>query len=272
MHQEQCRQACELILCGRNAGCKSDNHKATCACDRGFFGDAYDDKMGCQPIECESHNDCSDEKICDSHKCRIACLAHNPCGQNAICSTNNHQQVCTCQPGYTGEPTRGCNLIDFCLNSPCAPGAVCTNSRGSYRCHCQSGTVGDAYNSGCQTPVECLRDQDCPITARCIEINGVPKCTDVCSRTRCGPNAECIPGEHVASCSCRLGYDGDANDLRVGCRPLPTACSTSSECPANTYCYENICRPSCQSDEECNLTDRCLNGQCLDPCEVRTAC
>lgn len=270
--QAECRQACELILCGRNAGCKSDNHKATCACDRGFFGDAYDDKMGCQPIECESHNDCSDEKICDLHKCRIACLAHNPCGQNAICSTNNHQQVCTCQPGYTGEPTRGCDLIDFCLNSPCAPGAVCTNSRGSYRCHCQLGTVGDAYNSGCQTPVECLRDQDCPITARCIEINGVPKCADVCSRVRCGPNAECIPGEHVASCSCRLGYDGDANDLRVGCRPLPTACSTSSECPANTYCYENICRPSCQSDEECNLTDRCLNGQCLDPCEVRTAC
>lgn len=36
-------------------------------------------------------------------------------------------------------------------------------------------------------------------------------------------------------------------------------------------CFE-IHAASCQSDEECNLSDVCLNGQCLDPCNVRAAC
>lgn len=85
-------------------------------------------------------------------------------------------QICTCQPGYTGEPTHGCQLIDYCSDQPCAPGAVCENSRGSYRCHCQQGMVGDPYNGGCQPPVECLQDGDCPLTAKCINVNNVPKC------------------------------------------------------------------------------------------------
>lgn len=89
-------------------------------------------------------------------------------------------QICTCQPGYTGEPTHGCQLIDYCLNEPCAPGALCENSRGSYKCHCQQGMVGDPYNSGCQPPVECLQDEDCPLTAKCINVNNVPKCFGTC--------------------------------------------------------------------------------------------
>lgn len=93
-------------------------------------------------------------------------------------------QICTCQPGYTGEPTHGCQLIDYCLNEPCAPGALCENSRGSYKCHCQQGMVGDPYNSGCQPPVECLQDEDCPLTAKCINVNNVPKCFGTCIFSR----------------------------------------------------------------------------------------
>lgn len=270
--QAECHSSCGLILCGRNAGCKSDNHKATCACNTGFFGDAYDDKLGCQPIECSSNDECSDEKICDHHKCRIACVAQNPCGQNAICSTSFHVQVCTCQPGYTGNPMVACELIDYCLASPCGAGALCTNSRGSFRCHCQLGTVGDAYHDGCRIPVECSNDSDCPTSAKCIEINGHPKCSDVCSKIRCGPNADCIAEHHIGFCKCRLEYEGNANDLTVGCRPQPITCESSYQCPSNTYCYERVCRPSCQTDEECNLSDSCISGQCLDPCNLRAAC
>jgi len=89
----ECRRACDVILCGRNAECKADNHAATCSCKHGFFGNAKDDKIGCQPIECEVNDDCTQEKICDYHRCRIACLAHNPCGVNAICTTEKHVQV-----------------------------------------------------------------------------------------------------------------------------------------------------------------------------------
>jgi len=89
----ECHRACDVILCGRNAECKADDHTATCSCKHGFFGNAKDDKIGCQPIECEVNDDCTQEKICDSHRCRIACLAHNPCGVNAICTTEKHVQV-----------------------------------------------------------------------------------------------------------------------------------------------------------------------------------
>lgn len=89
----ECRGACDVILCGRNAECNADNHAATCSCKHGFFGNAKDDKIGCQHIECEVNEDCTQEKICDHHRCRIACLAHNPCGVNAICTAENHVQV-----------------------------------------------------------------------------------------------------------------------------------------------------------------------------------
>lgn len=29
---------------------------------------------------------------------------------------------------------------------------------------------------------------------------------------------------------------------------------------------------SCQSDEECGLTEKCLQGQCNNPCDQRSAC
>lgn len=91
--QAECRKACDLLLCGRNAGCKADDHVAVCSCKPGFFGNPKDDKIGCQPIECEANEDCTGEKICDTHKCRIACLARNPCGVNAICTAEKHVQV-----------------------------------------------------------------------------------------------------------------------------------------------------------------------------------
>lgn len=92
-HQAECHKACDLVLCGRNALCKAEQHSAHCSCKKGFFGNANDDKIGCQPIECSSNDDCSGDKLCDLHMCRIACLAHNPCGTNAICTADNHVQV-----------------------------------------------------------------------------------------------------------------------------------------------------------------------------------
>lgn len=85
-------------------------------------------------------------------------------------------QVCYCQPGYTGEPSLGCTLIDFCASGPCGPGAHCDNSRGSYKCLCPLDTVGDPYRDGCKPPVECEADLDCPPATKCVKDNGVPKC------------------------------------------------------------------------------------------------
>ena len=63
---------------------------------------------------------------------------------------------------------------------------------------------------------------------------------DVCAYLRCGLNSECVAKNHKGMCQCRSGYEGDANDLRIGCRPELKSCKSSSECDGN--CYENICR------------------------------
>ena len=90
-------------------------------------------------------------------------------------------QVCYCQPGYTGDPQIGCQLIDFCADSPCVSGARCENARGSFKCLCPPGTVGDPYHNGCLAPVECNFNDDCPDAAQCIKSNGVPKCKGTCA-------------------------------------------------------------------------------------------
>lgn len=240
--QNECIDVCEGILCGRNAECVSKDHKATCVCKSGFKGDPNDDKRGCQHVECETSNECSNDKLCDQYMCKIACLVNNPCGRNALCSAEKHKQVCYCQPGYTGDAHRGCRLIDFCADTPCGPDATCHNSRGSFKCQCPQGLVGDPYNEGCRTPVECITNEDCPNVAKCDKTNGVHKCKDVCESTTCGPNSECIAVDHSGHCSCRNGYQGNPNDLGKGCTPKPVSCRETSDCPANTYCYGDKCR------------------------------
>ena len=103
-------------------------------------------------------------------------MVENPCGANALCSAENHQQVCYCQPGYTGDPLLGCKALDLCTSNPCASGATCINSRGSYKCMCPIGTVGDPYSEGCKKPAECQTDEDCPTAAHCTLIDNTPKC------------------------------------------------------------------------------------------------
>ncbi|RZC36330.1 hypothetical protein BDFB_000152 [Asbolus verrucosus] len=45
---------------------------------------------------------------CINSKCADPCPG--TCGQNAQCQVINHLPSCTCNPGYTGDPFRYCNL------------------------------------------------------------------------------------------------------------------------------------------------------------------
>lgn len=238
------RASCENVclgraICGRNAECTARSHAPDCECKEGFFGDP---KNGCRKIECSTDAECSNDKTCDDHTCKIACLIGEPCGENALCTTENHKQVCHCQPGFTGDPRVRCDVVDFCKDAPCGPGARCRNSRGSFKCTCPPGLVGDPYNEGCRTAVECETSEDCPPHAECTKINGISKCQDVCANVKCGTNAECIPKGHQAHCACRNGYDGNPADRIAGCKPLPVPCQMTSDCPTNTYCSDSICK------------------------------
>jgi hypothetical protein len=65
---------------------------------------------------------------------------------------------------------------------------------------------------------------------------------DVCENAICGPNAECVANDHASACVCRSGYEGNPNDIRIGCRPKPVPCAANTDCPPSTYCYADICR------------------------------
>ena len=237
--RSECKNVCSgRFLCGRNSECIARSHEPECECKPGFYADG----KGCRKIECQSDDECSNDKMCENHMCKIVCLLGEPCGPNALCSAENHKQICQCQPGFTGDSKLGCTLLDFCKDSPCGPGASCKNSRGSFRCFCPAGLVGDAYTNGCQKAVECQINDDCPKTAKCVQENGVPKCRDVCEKVACGPNADCQADVHSAFCVCRNGYDGVATDLVNGCKPIPTTCQTNSQCPSNSYCNGVVCK------------------------------
>lgn len=136
--------------------------------------------------------------------------------------------MCTCQPGYVGDPFTECrqplpprkteytNLSaklnnrswpfyiakdepkDLCNPSPCGFNAICSNGT----CSCIPEYQGDPYN-GCRP--ECVVNSECPHDKACIR----SKCVDPCPGV-CGQEALCDVHYHLPMCSCPPGYTGDA--------------------------------------------------------------
>lgn len=91
--------------CGVNTHCLERNGAASCQCITDYIGDPY---VECRP-ECVQNSDCSKSKACINQKCENPCS--DICGQNAECNVLNHNPLCECYPGYTGNPMLGCHLL-----------------------------------------------------------------------------------------------------------------------------------------------------------------
>lgn len=55
------------------------------------------------------NTDCSSTQACISEKCRDPCPGS--CGYQANCRVQNHIPVCSCEPGFTGDPFTQCSQI-----------------------------------------------------------------------------------------------------------------------------------------------------------------
>lgn len=166
---------------------------------------------------------------CINHKCVDPCPG--ACGINARCDVNKHLPICSCLPGYTGDPFSHCNLqlagtvsnfyslyktfifyfikllilkffsepevVNLCSPSPCGSNALCNNGQ----CSCLPEYHGDPY-MGCKP--ECILNSDCARNQACLN----NKCIDPCLGT-CGNNATCEVINHIPSCSCPRGTKGD---------------------------------------------------------------
>lgn len=92
---------CMRSPCGPYSQCRNVNGHAVCSCLTGYFGQP----PNCHP-ECTSNSDCPLDKSCINQHCANPCTS--VCGYNALCHCVNHNPICSCKPGYSGDPFINC--------------------------------------------------------------------------------------------------------------------------------------------------------------------
>jgi len=147
--RNKCQDPCPGT-CGQNADCYVVNHLPQCTCRPGYTGDPFRYCNIIPPtpavVENEPVNPCSP----------------SPCGPNSQCREINGQAVCSCLPGYFGNPP-GCRpectvssecaydkacLRQKCVNpcpASCGQNAQCSVINHSPICSCRAGYTGDPF-------------------------------------------------------------------------------------------------------------------------------
>lgn len=64
----------------------------------------------CRP-ECVVSSECPQNKACLNQKCVNPCTS-DACAKNAICKVVNHNPICSCSHGFTGDPFTRCIPIE----------------------------------------------------------------------------------------------------------------------------------------------------------------
>ena len=124
-----------------------------CSCLPGYFGGP----PNCRP-ECLLSSECQLSQACVQQKCVDPCP--RTCGANAECKVVNHNPICSCPKGYSGDPFFNCNKDPEvvrppaphipCVPDPCGPNSICREINGFGFCSCQDGYKGDPF-SGCSS-------------------------------------------------------------------------------------------------------------------------
>lgn len=95
---------CDPSPCGPNSQCRVVGDTAACTCLPNYIGRP----PSCRP-ECLIHAECASNLACVAERCVDPCPGS--CGAGASCRVINHNAVCTCPPGYTGDATVFCTLL-----------------------------------------------------------------------------------------------------------------------------------------------------------------
>lgn len=217
LFSEYPKDPCQPSPCGPNSLCRIVNQVAVCSCQPGQVGSP----PNCRP-ECVVSAECPLTQACLGNKCRDPCPG--TCGVGAKCQVVNHNPICSCPSGLTGDPFSRCysmpgKLIfplrptgskvssaepiaptNPCVPSPCGPNAECAIRGESPACSCLPTFVGAPPN--CRP--ECTINPECPSTRACVN----QKCRDPCPGA-CGSNAKCSVVNHSPVCSCVPGFTGD---------------------------------------------------------------
>lgn len=93
---------CQPSPCGPYSQCKEYDGRAICTCIENFIGSP----PACRP-ECTINSECPLNRACINHKCVDPC-ASSVCGESARCQPINHNPICSCPLGFTGDPFVRC--------------------------------------------------------------------------------------------------------------------------------------------------------------------
>lgn len=100
---------CNPSPCGQNSQCRPINGQAVCSCVPGYIGSP----PSCRP-ECVVSSDCSRSEACSNLKCVNPCVGS--CGVRAQCQVINHNPICSCPAGLSGDPFVRCDTIGMTLS------------------------------------------------------------------------------------------------------------------------------------------------------------
>lgn len=92
---------CVPSPCGPYSACRAVNGHAVCSCQQDYIGSP----PSCRP-ECMVSADCPQDRACIKQKCADPCPG--TCGVNARCQVVNHNPICSCAAGFTGDPFVRC--------------------------------------------------------------------------------------------------------------------------------------------------------------------
>lgn len=98
---EETHRPCQPSPCGPYSVCRVVNDRAVCSCQPNYFGAP----PSCKP-ECVVSSECAHNRACVNQRCVDPCPG--TCGYNAQCRVTNHNPICSCNPGFTGDPFNQC--------------------------------------------------------------------------------------------------------------------------------------------------------------------
>lgn len=94
-------EPCVPSPCGPYSVCRVVNEHAVCSCQSNYIGTP----PACRP-ECMISAECPLNRACINTKCQDPCPG--TCGLNSRCQVVNHNPICSCTPGFTGDPFTRC--------------------------------------------------------------------------------------------------------------------------------------------------------------------
>ena len=87
--------------CGPYSECRQIDNHAVCSCQKEYIGTP----PACRP-ECMVSSECALNRACINKKCVDPCPG--TCGPEARCQVVNHNAICSCPPGFSGDPFLRC--------------------------------------------------------------------------------------------------------------------------------------------------------------------